>query len=177
MEEPQKYKVIEEYHYWTCEEKLKWLGYGEWVEELDAVRFDYLGYEGFVMRIVKREPCEKEAYFGGHLCGYVTIPPGHPFFGKEDVDVTCHGGLTFSTVQEKHMIGFDCGHAVDLVPTMKATQERITANIMAMYSLSEEMMKSDLFNPSYKNMDYCIAECMAMIDQLVAVHTALKEQN
>lgn len=33
----------------------------------------------------------------GHLCGYIAVPPAHPWFGKsyDDIDVDVHGGLTF----------------------------------------------------------------------------------
>ena len=34
----------------------------------------------------------------GALCGYVGVPEGHPAHGKDydDVEVSCHGGLTFA---------------------------------------------------------------------------------
>lgn len=33
----------------------------------------------------------------GHLCGYVGVDQGHPWFGKfyDDIDTSVHGGLTF----------------------------------------------------------------------------------
>jgi hypothetical protein len=56
----------------------------------------------------------------GHLCGYVTVPFGHPahaltYFDPllEGIDV--HGGLTYSD-NGKH--GFDCAHAGDYVPSV-----------------------------------------------------------
>lgn len=57
----------------------------------------------------------------GYRCGYVRIPKQHPWFDKnnyEEIDVDCHGGLTYSdyTKDKKALwIGFDCGHAGDLV--------------------------------------------------------------
>jgi len=79
----------------------------------------------------------------GALCGYVGLPPGHPYHGK-DYDSTgpdaleVHGGLTFAgscneEAPEGHGIchipepgrpaevwwlGFDCAHAGDLVPQL-----------------------------------------------------------
>lgn len=68
------YKIIEEHHKWTSEEKIKWLGYGEWIEEIDHLEFEYLEYKAIIIRILKREPFAKEeAYFGGHLCGKETV--------------------------------------------------------------------------------------------------------
>ncbi len=57
----------------------------------------------------------------GYRCGYVRIPPGHPWHGKDydDIDADVHGGLTF-THPDEHCgkggeddawwIGFDCAH-------------------------------------------------------------------
>lgn len=43
---------------------------------------------------------------GGAWCGYVGVPPGHPFHGKDydEVSVDAHGGLTFAA---------GCGHSAD----------------------------------------------------------------
>ena len=33
----------------------------------------------------------------GHLCGYIAVPPSHPWYGKHHPDdVYCHGGVTFA---------------------------------------------------------------------------------
>jgi hypothetical protein len=57
---------------------------------------------------------------GGFRCGYVRVDSGHPWHGKgyDDVDVTIHGGLTFSKADEPYgngrdegwWFGFDCAH-------------------------------------------------------------------
>lgn len=72
----------------------------------------------------------------GALCGYVGVPPAHPWHGKDydDVYVDVHGGLTYADrcqEDEEHGIchlpepgrpddvwwlGFDCAHSGDLVP-------------------------------------------------------------
>jgi len=73
----------------------------------------------------------------GQLCGYVGITQGHRYFETpyDDVDVDCHGGLTFSgfcqEFDKEHgvchvpalgepdhvwWLGFDCAHAYDLLP-------------------------------------------------------------
>ena len=83
---------------------------------------------------------------GGHWCGYVGLPPGHRFHGKDYDDVkfdneddpypNVHGGLTFSEECDEadapcrgicHVaapgepeklwwLGFDCAHSGDLSP-------------------------------------------------------------
>lgn len=72
----------------------------------------------------------------GFLCGYVGVPPGHPWHGKNyyDLPVDVHGGLTYARECDGHIchvpspgepehlwwLGFDCGHAFDLAPGMEA---------------------------------------------------------
>lgn len=61
----------------------------------------------------------------GHRCGYVRIPPGHPWHGVpyDALDVEVHGELTFSQqdaacgrdgADDGWWLGFDCGHWMDL---------------------------------------------------------------
>jgi len=40
--------------------------------------------------LIMRGPCS--------ICGYIGMKEGHPAFGKDynDIDVRCHGGLTFA---------------------------------------------------------------------------------
>lgn len=60
----------------------------------------------------------------GHRCGYVGVPESHPLYGKDydDVNITVHGGLTFSdnysdypieTEEKTWWFGFDCAHCDD----------------------------------------------------------------
>lgn len=103
---------------------------------------------------------------GGHRCGYVNIPEGHPWHGKEYDDVVVgepsegddawmedyerrmegivrvHGGLTYSGrslvgMPDGWWVGFDCAHYQD-------TPERCTE-------------------------DYVSAECRSLAEQIAAV--------
>ena len=80
---------------------------------------------------------EKEyEYFGifneyGYRCGYVRVPELHSYYKKNygDININCHGGLTFSDFidpkeikllndtlfipREGWYIGFDCAHCND----------------------------------------------------------------
>lgn len=172
-------KIIKEEHFWTSEEKIKFCGYGEWVEEMDFFHFEHLGYEACVLRILKKEPFAKvEAYFGGHLCGYVRIPKTHPYFGKEDIDLECHCGITFNEAHEEHWVGFDCGHSGDYIPTqeyMRKTDPELK-KFEDTFSIPKEFKDFALFNPNYKNMDYCVEECLWMIKQLIELSVMQKNE-
>lgn len=60
---------------------------------------------------------------GGNRCGYVRVPPSHPFHGKgyTDLDdINVHGGLTFASIEPcahddgvGYWFGFDCAHSGD----------------------------------------------------------------
>ncbi len=68
----------------------------------------------------------------GEWCGYVGVPPGHPWHGKNynDVPLEAHCGLTYGSLchgsichvpragepAEVFWLGFDCGHCGDLSP-------------------------------------------------------------
>ena len=99
-------------------DKSKYLD-GPWMNEPDYEEFYHAG----VRCVIKRTPS------GGHLCGYVAIPRGHPDYCKINTDdessghYRVHGGITYA---EKTLppiydtglwwIGFDCAHAGDFCP-------------------------------------------------------------
>lgn len=153
-------------HYFTIDLKLKHLGYGEWVEECDEITFEYLGYQGKVVRILKKEPYS-EAYFGGHLCGYVQIPENHPYFKNKEIDIDCHGGLTYNSFDKDHLIGFDCAHGGDKIPSFENLKKYLPELDNFKRELQESAFFDSWFNPIYRNMDFCIQECKKIIDQLV----------
>jgi hypothetical protein len=96
---------------------------GEWDNEPDRIEWRFEGTPRLACLIV-RGP-------SGALCGYVGVPPGHPWHGKDynDVDVNVHGGLTFARGCDEggkicHVplegespdvwwLGFDCAHSGD----------------------------------------------------------------
>lgn len=166
-----EYKITKEEHHFTSDEKIKWLGYGEWVEEPDTVVFEYLGYEACVQRVIKREPCKQEAYFGGHLCGYVRIPEENMYFKQKEIHVDCHYGLTFNEMHEEHWIGFDCGHSGDLIPTMELMKkQRQASGEFEPFPIPKGFENFALFHPVYRNMQYCIDECVNIIEQLANIN-------
>jgi hypothetical protein len=54
----------------------------------------------------------------GYRCGYIRIPPSHPWHNKDynDIPADVHGGLTYTNVDAEgnYWIGFDCAHLYDL---------------------------------------------------------------
>jgi len=69
-------------------------------------------------------PC---VYFPGPLgafCGYVGVPPGHPWHGSDgssEPPILVHGGVTFAEPcgcsENTWWVGFDCGHLNDFIPS------------------------------------------------------------
>ncbi|MBD8546039.1 hypothetical protein [Sphingomonas sp. CFBP 8760] len=70
---------------------------GPWATEADKVAcVDPVSGYGCIIR---------RAPDGGHLCGYVSVPPGHPLFGREygtmtGIMIGVHGGLDYSAACE-----------------------------------------------------------------------------
>jgi hypothetical protein len=114
----------------------------------------------------------------GALCGYVGVPPGHPYYGRDydDVDVDVHGGLTYGRpCQEGHpegegvchipepgrpkdvwWLGFDCAHAGDARPAHNAE------------FLSAVGRPRSITWETYRDIDYVRAETAHLAQQLVA---------
>lgn len=164
-------------HIWFASEKASWWGDGEWVNEPDVVPFKYKGYECEVERIVAFEGTKHTRHtFGGHLCGYIRIPEGHPIYNKKvfdldnDLDIDVHGGLTFGEmIDGEYWIGFDCAHTGDYMPSieyLKKTNPTIM-NVEKMFPIPKGMEDHPLFNPVYRNVEYVINEIKDAVDQLV----------
>ena len=104
----------------TGRASLAQFGPGPWQDEPDRVEWRF---EGFACLMV-RQPDQ------GHWCGYVGLPPGHPWHGKDPDDAQVHGGITYGSPcegvvchvpqpgepDEVWWLGFDCAHSGDLSP-------------------------------------------------------------
>lgn len=77
----------------------------EWEHEPNEALFVSHGY----WCEVKRNPDL------GHLCGYVLMGAHHPLASVTEPDLAVHGGITYNDGKK---MGFDCGHAGDMVPFM-----------------------------------------------------------
>lgn len=150
------------------ETKIKILGEGLWVDEPDYAEFEHCGMKCFVIRIAFPDGPK----FGGHFCGYVEIPSSHPLYGKdlicdEENDFEVHGGVTHSEYHvffEKYLVGFDCGHTFDVIPS----QEKIYSEIYSeIEKLKEKLFTNSKFlDRSYKDIDFVIKETKKLAEQL-----------
>lgn len=101
-------------------------GPGPWDDEPDRVEWRR-----------HRMPCLIQRNPLGVWCGYVGVPPSHPWHGLayEEVDAHAHGGLTYAAPcygdichvampgepDDVWWLGFDCAHALDFVPAWGQT--------------------------------------------------------
>lgn len=104
------------------------------------------------------------------LCGYVGVPRNHPAYemGYNEVEVDVHGGLSFASKCSEgeeegticHVVepgepddvwwlGFDCGHAFDLVPTAQHPSLRM--------------------KQTYRDVAYVTEQCRQLAAQLKAM--------
>mgnify|MGYP001591236123 CR=1 FL=1 len=166
----------EETHLVSIECKLKWFGYGEWVEECDKITFEHKGYACMVMRVIQPEPGQRDCVFGGHLCGYVKIPEYHYLHAEKDyskIPLLCHGGLSYMSV-DSPWIGFDCGHYLDIIPSFKKLEEHQTDRRLK--EITEMISSHPLLKRTYKNMDFCTKQCISIVDQLMEIQDEYKEK-
>ena len=122
----------------------------EWMDEPNLQEFEHAGLKCLILR-------NPELL---QLNGYVALPPEHPCYGKayDDIDVEVHGGLTFASEGDGEKwekgywwVGFDCGHAGDLVPL-----------------ISELPLISEYPIPGiYRNFAYVRAQIKNLAEQLV----------
>jgi hypothetical protein len=129
---------------------------GPWHAEPDRLQFEH---EGFPCLIVRGRM--------GNLCGYVGVPPGHPWHRREyeGIEAKVHGGLTYAAKcsgwichiakpgepDDVWWLGFDCAHSGDLIPGM----------YVGLPGLRHEMRNWE----TYKDVSYVRAETQRLAEQ------------
>lgn len=128
-------------------------------------------------------PCIARRGGGGAWCGYVGVPEGHPWHGKDYCDIETapdvHGGVTFmgpcheegdEATSICHVpeagepdnvwwLGFDCGHHADLTPAYSS-------------NLLRDLFDSrEASGAAYRTLDYVKAECASLARQAVDAET------
>jgi hypothetical protein len=111
----------------------------------------------------------------GYRCGYVRVPPGHPWHGKDYDNVEpypeVHGGLTFAAPDvncgkdgedDAWWLGFDCAHAGDAPDPSLSLREGMTA--MRDYGLGYDTIKTT---------GYVQAECERLAEQARAASSLM----
>lgn len=104
---------------------------GPWDDEPDRIEWRSQGM-----------PCLIVRNGSGALCGYVGVPPGHPWHGKgyDYADASVHGGLTYADKcqagghichvarpgepDDVWWLGFDCAHSGDVSPKYTALAKK-----------------------------------------------------
>jgi len=153
-------------------DKSDW-GDGAWQDEPDKVQ--WIDEATDLDCMIKRN-----AHLG-NWCGYVAVPPGHPWHGLPcddvDADVEVHGGLTYGSACQEDVpeaegichvpapgraadvwwFGFDCGHFMDLMPGLIARERQMGFPVPPALLLA------------YRDVAYVRAECSALAAQLALV--------
>lgn len=145
-------------HLYTSNHKLKWCGYGEWIEEPDLIEFFYKG----VKCEIKRRLDIKPILFGGYLMGecYLNEKIPDSFIENYFQQISIHGGISY--IEEK-TIGFDCGHAtLDIIPT-------VHKEALDSYKLNGILPLPFLYQCTYKNMNFAIDQCIKLADQTLEI--------
>ncbi len=105
----------------------------------------------------------------GYRCGYVRVPAGHPWHGKDDseIDADVHGGLTFAEGDEPcpldgpddgYWVGFDCAHSED-APDPSLPSPKVAVNIARIFL---EGLSS---GGTVRTQEYVEAECRSLCEQ------------
>lgn len=115
-------------------------------KEGDYHEWEYTTENGMVMKCyLQRHDTMK------HLCGYVVITEDNKFWYKDydEIPVHVHGGLTYASSDDNKnwILGFDCAHSGDLVPSFRKIY------------LNDD-------NDIYRDKEYVISECESLADQL-----------
>ena len=133
-------------------------------------RFKYRGY-----------PCVVILQTQGHRCGYVGLTSTSSFYEREyiDIDVRCHGGLTYARPylyeqddNDMWWIGFDCAHYGD--GEDYETLKEYAAN-------DEETLLSVCQREAWhssgvvRSQAYVEKECMEIVDQLIELEKLYDE--
>jgi len=154
---------------WTTIVKAAW-GAGDWQDEPDKKQWPD-AVTGLPCLAVRHQD-------NGHWCGYVGVPPEHPWHGKSYNAVAgdVHGGLTFadacadSTDPSRHVchvadpgepehvwwFGFDCHHAWDFAPGMYARYR------------DDPILGQRADDEVYRSLAYVERECADLARQLAA---------
>lgn len=159
---------------------------GPWSLEADKIAWtdQMSGYGCIIRRSIER----------GHLCGYVSIPPGHPLYGRElgsltGITIGVHGGIDYSNACEGHLPE---NRSVCHVVASPGIQQEVNRNVAAdrddawwfgfscdqrddIVPLENRRPRGDktpafgVDDPTYKTEAFVYGECVRLAAQLKAI--------
>lgn len=163
---------MEEQHLYTSDQKIEWWGYGEWVEEPDAVLFEYEGFQCQVIReayqVIREAYYKKFHMFGGYLCGYILVPKEHPYLKQKEIHVSVFRGIkSFGLVNDgNYLLEFDCFQSNDICPSIEFSKKSQTEPM----ELKSKLPSSNIpFEKEYRNISFCINQCRYIVDQMLKI--------
>lgn len=156
--------------------KTMW-GEGPWQNEPDRLEFRLRGY-----------PCllQRNVWVSGAWCGYVAVPPKHPYYRKpynKLNHVLVHGGLTYADHCQEgghicHIpkqgesdkvwwLGFDCAHSDDFSPRSGAFLSRMSRQIAEETGVKDLAFLSHYSCPweTYKDVTYVVKQVLKLVRQ------------
>lgn len=152
----------------TKDMKAEAWGPGEWVDEPDIFEFEHAGFTCFGSRVVALDGLNRDFLIMGHWCGYVLIPQGHPWHGKEmeQIEAECHGGITHSKagyLKDGWSVGFDCAHSGDLMPSMNALKKQLP-KCKIFGEITDFIERISYFKDIYRDIEYVKQECRTLAE-------------
>lgn len=87
----------------------------------------------------------------GSWCGYTVIPKTFPIDFEKEIDLDCHGGITYQSINSDGdlFIGLDCSHFGDLVPKYLESHSQLSENSI------------------YRDGQFIIDEVNSMVEQII----------
>jgi hypothetical protein len=142
---------------------------GPWDLEDDRYEWRHLGFPCLIFR----------AGHTGALCGYIAIPPKHPWYKLHgnDLDVDVHGGITYAAdchgvicheprkgeSRKVWWLGFDCGHAFDVMPALIKVRQEARELLFRTVNLGVKLP-----DERYRDLAYVTAEVNRLAEQAEA---------
>lgn len=140
----------------------------EYKGAIEEKRFEYKGF-----------PCVVVMQALGFRTGYVGIPKGHKLYGVNygDVDIDCHGGLTYSSNhlvdqndEDVWWIGFDTGHFMDgfdydAALELFANYPETIKQIKLMMEIRDKTHLGDFEEP--RSLEYVEYELQEIVEQII----------
>lgn len=170
MKTKNKLKHHKQFHKLSSDYKLKWFGNGEWVEEPDLCCFKYKNYSCSIVRV--NIPDGPKHIFGGSLCGYIILKPTQKYYNLSEDEIRevfqLYWGVTYDEFRIRNndrIIGFDCAHSSDIIPSM-IERTQIIQNDFAHRFPSLSKYTNNLFSLTYKNIKFVENSLIECIDNL-----------